>query len=123
MAGAGQKTILADAASLGRTVNVGGETARQPGGAMPGHGPPPAAPAHGAPAAYPSHGRGHPSMAPPDGGPRTVFLGHDGGAGAAGAYAPPPPRGASMLFWIVCLLVGLAVGVGAYWAVLRFGGT
>jgi hypothetical protein len=28
-----------------------------------------------------------------------------------------------MLFWIVCLLVGLAVGVGAYWAVLRFGGT
>jgi len=29
--------------------------------------------------------------------------------------------GASALFWIFCLLAGLAVGVGAYWLVLELG--
>jgi hypothetical protein len=27
---------------------------------------------------------------------------------------------ATLGFWIVCLLAGLAVGIGAYWLVLRF---
>jgi len=37
-------------------------------------------------------------------------------------YVAPAPRGsASALFWIFCLLAGLAVGVGAYWLVLELG--
>jgi predicted Ser/Thr protein kinase len=88
---------------------------------------------------------------PPAGGPmRTVMLpdssgvvsfsGDRGGAPSAGhmasgpygqsqsgpyghaGYGPQPgDGGASVTFWILCLLTGLAVGVGAYWLVLEFG--
>jgi serine/threonine protein kinase len=32
-----------------------------------------------------------------------------------------PPSGATAMFWIMCLLTGLAVGIGAYWLVLELG--
>jgi hypothetical protein len=79
-------------------------------------------------------------MAPP-GMQRTVLLpnsegvvsmqgGRGGGYPESGPVAryqqTPPPvnlhtRGASALFWLVCLLTGLAVGVGAYLIVLELG--
>jgi hypothetical protein len=34
---------------------------------------------------------------------------------------PAPRAGASALFWILCLMTGLAVGIGAYWLVLELG--
>jgi hypothetical protein len=33
----------------------------------------------------------------------------------------PARGGATAMFWILCLLTGLAVGVGAYWLVLELG--
>jgi hypothetical protein len=73
----------------------------------------------------------------PVGGPnRTVMLPNSEGiVSMARAPTPPPIHAlernaygaaagggrASALFWIFCLLAGLAVGVGAYWLVLELG--
>ena len=90
---------------------------------------------HGAP--LPAH-----FVGPPGGAMRTVLLPDSsgivsvagGGASQAGrapsgemqhldrrAHGGPRGSGASALFWIFCLLTGLAVGVGAYWLVLELG--
>jgi len=54
-----------------------------------------------------------------DGGPARV---PDSRGGPMLAYGGGTSRaGASALFWILCLLTGLAVGIGAYWLVLELG--
>jgi eukaryotic-like serine/threonine-protein kinase len=76
-----------------------------------------------------------PAPMPQPGAPnRTVLLPNSEGIVSMRAPTPPPmhalDRGsyegarrgnASALFWIFCLLTGLAVGVGAYWLVLELG--
>jgi hypothetical protein len=80
----------------------------------------------------------HPTPPPapmPAAGPnRTVLLPNSEGIVSMRPPTPPPMHaldrigyqegarsGASALFWIFCLLAGLAVGVGAYWLVLELG--
>ena len=76
-----------------------------------------------------------PGPMPMPGPNRTVLLPNSEGIVSMGRAPTPPPmhqldpvaygsggRGrASALFWIFCLLAGLAVGVGAYWLVLELG--
>jgi serine/threonine protein kinase len=76
-----------------------------------------------------------PGPMPMAGGNRTVLLPNSEGIVSMRAPTPPPMHalerpvyrdpaargGASALFWIFCLLAGLAVGVGAYWLVLELG--
>jgi len=65
----------------------------------------------------------------PGGPPRTVMLPNSEGVvsmSQGGRVVPGPDRagqssGASAMFWILCLLTGLAVGIGAYWLVLELG--
>ncbi len=67
---------------------------------------------------------------------RTVMLPNSEGIVSMGRAPTPPPMhalernaygaataggSASALFWIFCLLAGLAVGIGAYWLVLELG--
>jgi serine/threonine protein kinase len=84
---------------------------------------------------HPHHPTPPPAPMPPVAGPnRTVLLPNSEGIVSMRAPTPPPMHaldrigyegsarsGASALFWIFCLLAGLAVGVGAYWLVLELG--
>jgi hypothetical protein len=126
--GAGGRPHDAFAAAAARTILV-----------SPGHGSPPAGP-HG-------HGPGHSPRPYPHGGGggppadlRTMMIANSegivsmarelrpgpvpdsrGGPMVGPAYGSSGGTGASALFWILCLLTGLAVGIGAYWLVLEFG--
>ena len=57
----------------------------------------------------------------PIGHPMGQAMSHGGPMSHAGPMVGQPAGGASALFWILCLLTGLAVGVGAYWLVLELG--
>jgi hypothetical protein len=73
----------------------------------------------------------HPTPMPVPGGGKTIMLPNSEGIVSMREATPVPihalersaPIGqsASALFWIFCLLTGLAVGVGAYWLVLELG--
>jgi serine/threonine protein kinase len=77
-----------------------------------------------------AHARTVLAPAPVPGGQRTVMLpDSEGFISMSPAQARParpsafehaPNAGTSAMFWILCLLTGLAVGVGAYWIVLEF---
>ena len=77
-------------------------------------------------------GAPYPQPSPPGGDGRTVMLpnsegivslGQRHGTGPVASDSQPyrTSAGASALFWILCMVVGLAVGVGAYWLVLELG--
>jgi tRNA A-37 threonylcarbamoyl transferase component Bud32 len=62
-------------------------------------------------------------MGGPMNGPMGGMNGPMGGpmGGPMVGYGTSTGAGASALFWILCLLTGLAVGIGAYWLVLELG--
>jgi serine/threonine-protein kinase len=109
------------AAASARTILVStpGQTTRPDGPARGGGGPGPAYPASGMPDL-------RTVMLPNSEG--VVSMSRDGHAalrpesrGAPMFMPATPPSGASAMFWILCLLTGLAVGIGAYWLVLELG--
>jgi serine/threonine-protein kinase len=89
---------------------------------------------HMQPLQHPHHPTPPPGPMPGPGANRTVLLPNSEGIVSMRPPTPPPMHaldrigyegsarsGASALFWIFCLLAGLAVGVGAYWLVLELG--
>ncbi len=111
-AAASERTILVS--TPGQTTRPDGAAAR--GG---GSGPGPAYPASGMPDL-------RTMMLPNSEG--MVSMSREGHAavrhesrGAPMFMPAAPPSGASAMFWIMCLLTGLAVGIGAYWLVLELG--
>jgi hypothetical protein len=108
-ASAGQKTIVA---GVGPQI-MGGQFMPGQGGQGPGQGmmmPPPG---------YP---QGPPGPVPMAGANKTVMLPTSEGVVSVARSGPAPggaPQGASTLFWIVSLVVGVAVGALAYAIVLQ----
>jgi serine/threonine-protein kinase len=121
--GAGPPVAAAAASARTILVNTSGQLGRgggpQGGPAGPGAHPP-YPPGPGMPpdqrTVMLANSEGIVSMAP-DGRPMPARSDSRGGPAAYPARRP----GASALFWILCLLTGLAVGVGAYWLVLELG--
>ena len=114
-AAASARTILVS--TPGQTTRPDGPAARGGGGA--GGGPGPAYPPSGMPDL-------RTVMLPNSEG--VVSMSRDGHAAmrpesrGGPMFMPAAPQsGASAMFWILCLLTGLAVGVGAYWLVLELG--
>jgi eukaryotic-like serine/threonine-protein kinase len=104
-----QKTMMADASAMSFRQTIPADGSQRVVG-----GPPPAAP----PAGY----------SPPYGDQRTVLLPDSSGVVSLGGpnppsapYPVPSTSGATATFWIICLVTGLLVGVGAYWLVLELG--
>ncbi len=126
-----QKTIVAGIAPPIMGGQMQGMPGMQPGMQPPGMQPPgaPGMMPHGTP----NHGAFGPTPTPtgaPGGGPqKTVMLQPSegvvsvarsgGGAVQTAAAGPPVIQGASTLYWIVCLFIGLTVGVLAYVIVLQ----